>query len=156
MLNYVLALLAVLVFGLGAATYGYKAKADRLGDSVATLQGEVSQWKEKAQEAINREVVANTRCVASQVIVSDTNSVISTLEESKNVTLRELASQPHSKLLETIIDANTKTPTVADDARLSSDAMRMLNEAYCAGSNDPTCPASGATKTVRTSKGSGQ
>lgn len=153
MLNYILALLVVLVLSLGAATYGYKTKADRLGDEVATLTKEVKDWQDKTQEAIDREVLANTRCTISQQTVETVTTVNTTLEESKNLTLRELAKQPHDKLLETIINANQKPITVADDARLSADAMRLLNSAYCAGAkNDSACPTIGTPDKLPTSK----
>lgn len=153
MTKYILGVLLAIIISLAATTCSYRATSLSLEREVATLNKDVQTWKDKTQEAIDREVKANTRCLINQQTVEKVTEENEALEESKNITLRELAKQPHDKLLETIIDANQKTTTVPDDARLSADIMRMLNAAYCAGAkDDPTCTAASPAKTVHTGK----
>lgn len=153
MTKYILGVLLAIIISLSATTCHYRGETNRLEVEAITLEQSVKTWKEKTQEAIDREVQANTRCLISQQQVAITNDANASLDESKEMTLRELAKQPHDKLLETIIDANQKTKPVADDARLSPDVMRMLNAAYCAGAkDDPTCTAHRATKELPASK----
>lgn len=153
MLKYILAILGTVVLSLLATTFVYKSKYESQLIQVTSLNAEVVLWQERTQEAVDREVEANTRCVISQKVVETTNAGNAVLDESRDLTLRELASQPHQALLETIIDANQKPITVADDARLSVTAMRLLNDAYCTGAKDDSaCPAIGIVPSVQAKK----
>ena len=153
MLNYIIAILGAIVLSLAATVMIYKSKYETQVERVSSLSSEVQLWKDKTQESIDREVEANTRCTISQAVVTATNTENATLDDQRELTLRELASQPHQALLEKIIDDNQKPIVVADDARLSASAMRMLNDAYCAGAKDDSaCPATRAVPAVQTKK----
>lgn len=151
MVHYILAFLVMIMMGLGATSCAYKDKADRLSKELAVSEQQTQMWKDNTQAAINREVLANTRCVISQNVVDGVTDVNTSLDDTTNASLKELARQPHNKLLETIIDA--KPITVADGARLSDSVMRLLNEAYCAGANnDSACPAIKPVPALQTNK----
>ncbi len=153
MTKYIIAILFALVVSLFGTSYHYRSEVKKLEAATVVLEQNVQTWKDRTQEAIDREVLANTRCTISQQKVEVVTEANESLEESKNLTLRELAKQPHDQLLETIIDANQKPKTVADDARLSADIMRMLNSAYCAGAKDDSyCTPSGTPAKLPASK----
>lgn len=153
MIKYLLGVLLLLVVGLSGTSCHYRSQTIMLEREVSSVTAEVETWKDKTQEAVDREVQANTRCLITQQTVEDVHVQNTNIDELKNTTLRDLAKQPHDKLLETIIDANQKPTKVADDAHLSTDAMRLLNSAYCAGAkNDSACSPTGTVPALPASK----
>lgn len=147
-MKYIVAILLSFVLLLGWQGWSLRKNNVELNVTISSLKTDISSWREKAEKAIAQEGIARQQCKIGEDITYQTDKDNKALDTSTGVTLRELAKQPHDKLLEKIIDANQK-PIMADDARLSSAAMRLLNEAFCAGAkDDPYCSSSNSVNTL--------
>lgn len=137
MVKYLIAILLATALGLGVATY-------QLIGKLAVAEADVSHWTEIANQNAKTVLDVKSACEITVKTITDNQKAIDAINESRGSDLDALAALPQVTLPETHINASTK-PTAAptknaDDARLSPDLMRLLDNAYCSGAKaDPYC-----------------
>lgn len=133
--NYIIAFLLIATLALGYSTYS-------LIGQVATTQSEVTAMTDKANKNAEAARVASESCGLSMKAVQDNQKAIDALNESRTSDLGALAAVTQITLPETQVNGSTTTTAApkkyADDARLSPDTMRLLDNAYCSGNKDDT------------------
>lgn len=133
--NYIIAFLLIATLALGYSTYS-------LVGTVAVAQGEVTAMTDIANKNAEAVKVAGESCALSIKAIHDTQTAIDALNEARGSDLSALDALPQITLPETTINGPTTTTAApkkyADDARLSPDTMRLLDNAYCSGNKDDT------------------
>lgn len=137
--NYALVVLLFLVMSLGFTTYIYREDTLRLQDEVVELNAKLKQSEQQT-------ALATKSCEVTQTITKDVSQSIEQKQTVMTKTLEALATVPTT-------EGRSNDSKYADDASLSPDLMRLLDNAYCgAAKNDPTCTPNGATANVPNGK----
>lgn len=133
MLKYIMGVLVVLVITLGISTYTL------IGD-IAVATGSLTAMTDIANKNAKAVEIAGESFAISIKTIQETQKAIDGLNEARGDDLSALAALTQITLPETHVNAST-TPTAtptksADDARLSPELMRLLDNAYCSGDKD--------------------
>ena len=130
---YLIALLLIATIGLGWTTYNLVGK-------LAVAEEQIGQWQDTANKNAEATRIAGESCAISVKSIYETQRAIDALNESRGSDLEALATIPQTTLPETQVNATTTSTAApaknADDARLSPDVMRLLDNAYCSGDKD--------------------
>lgn len=124
--NYALGVLLILVISLGFTTYIYREDTHRLQDEVIELTGKLKQAEQNT-------ALATASCEVTQDITKNVSQEIEKKQTVMTKTLEALATVPP-------LEGRSNDSKYADDASLSPDLMRLLDNAYCgAVKTDASC-----------------
>lgn len=136
MMNYIIAVLVSLVIGLGGATYVLNGK---LTNAVAAQQM-LAELVEKADKEL---VLSKASCKITEAVIQEQHAEEKAIDKAQEKAVETLRGLPTTIVKEKPQNAPMeKSGGFADDARISPDVKRLLDQAYCYGKpDDSACTA---------------
>lgn len=126
---YLVIILATLLLTVcGYAYYTHKENIQ--------LSANVATYKKAAEENLKAKENGDKSCTLSLEALSEHYKQQAELEASQVATGGEILTLPTLTITEKANAAPAKPQSYSDDARLSPDTMRLLDQAYCYGNKD--------------------
>jgi hypothetical protein len=137
MANYIIAILLALV-----CTFGYVSYSSH--ETIGKLEAELVVANDTIEKDIAAIEVAGQSCKTGQAVTKSVSVSINKLQEGMTKQLEGLAAITATTLegeTKDVPKATTAPRTVPDDAHISPELERLLQQAYCANSHDSACTA---------------
>ena len=136
MMKYIVAVLVALVIALGGSTY-------ILNDKLAASKAENMKLVELVEKADNELVLSKASCKITETVIGEQHQEEKALNRAQEKAVETLRGLPTTIVKEKPRNAPMEqSGGFADDARVSPDVKRLLDEAYCYGKpDDSACTA---------------